>query len=272
MTTDVLPPLPRMRSPFLCGQLVDECVIGAQHGRVLRSRRTARIHHRAVDLENRTAERDVQTFRLGQRRRAGGDTLDDVRPLTAAGGKSHAVDVLGLGGLGHKPSRPGTGSDQAFAFQHPDRGGDGAAGDAMSSLQDARAGELDAGSIPTGPNGFTQLGGESCCGEATHSSQSRTTVLNRLGGLGAPPCWPPWPLPLARRRPQAALVEMVDIYTLVTHLVTPDDAGARRGAQGHLALCGTDVNPSSFSRPPGNGHCPSCRTSIPPSTVGEGLG
>jgi hypothetical protein len=66
---------------------------------------------------------------------------------------------------------------------------------------------------------------------------------------------------LARRQPRA--IEIVDIYTLVTHLFTPDDDAARHGVRGHLALCGADVSPASFTRPPGNGYCQACRASIP---------
>jgi hypothetical protein len=82
------------------------------------------------------------------------------------------VDVLGFGGLGYVPSRPGTGHNEAFAFQYRDSCGDGAAYDAVSSLEGARAWELDAESVAAGTDGFGRFGGDSCCGWATHSSQS----------------------------------------------------------------------------------------------------
>jgi hypothetical protein len=84
MTTDGLSPMRRMRLPFICGQLVDECVIGGQYGRVLWGRRAVRVHHRAMDFENPTAERGVKTPRAGQRSRECGDALDDARPLAGS--------------------------------------------------------------------------------------------------------------------------------------------------------------------------------------------
>lgn len=125
MTTDGLSPMRRMRLPFICGQLVDECVIDGQYGRVLWGRRAVRVHH-----------------------------------------------------------HPALGRDEAFAFQYRDSCGDGAAYDAVSSLAGARAWELDAESVAAGTDGFGRFGGDSCCGWATHSSQSRTAVLDRLRGLG----------------------------------------------------------------------------------------
>lgn len=71
-----------------------------------------------------------------------------------------------------------------------------------------------------------------------------------------------------RRQLRAAMVEIVDIYTLTTHLVTPDNA-ATPGAWGHLALCGADVTPAVFTRPPGNGRCESCRASLPTQRSGK---
>lgn len=71
-----------------------------------------------------------------------------------------------------------------------------------------------------------------------------------------------------RRQLHAAMVEMVDICTLTTHLVTPDSA-ATPGARGHVALCGADVTPAVFTRPPGNGRCESCRTSLPTQRSGK---
>lgn len=130
MTTDVRSPIRRMRLLLICGQLVDDCMIGGQYGRILQSRRAVRGHHRAMDLENWIAERGAQTFSVGQR--------------------SRACD-------------------------------DGAACDAVSSLEGAPAGEPDAGSVAAGTDGFAQFGGDSCCGD---SSQSRTVALYRLRGLG----------------------------------------------------------------------------------------
>lgn len=68
---------------------------------------------------------------------------------------------------------------------------------------------------------------------------------------------------LRRRQLRAAMVEMVDLYTLTTHLVTPDVAEAPPVLGRYGALCGVDVSPSFFTRAPGNGYCQSCRTSVP---------
>lgn len=75
---------------------------------------------------------------------------------------------------------------------------------------------------------------------------------------------------LEGRRLRATLVPMVDIFSLVTHLVTPDGAAAGRAAKGrYVALCGVHVFPAEFTQPPGNGYCQSCRTSsIPPQRSG----
>lgn len=74
---------------------------------------------------------------------------------------------------------------------------------------------------------------------------------------------------LAGRRRRATLAEMVDVYTLITHLVTPDSAAAP-GARGcHVALCGADVFPALFTQVPGNGYCQPCRTSVPTQRSGK---
>lgn len=221
MTTDVRPPIPRMWLLLICGQLVDDCMISSQYVRILQSRRAVRGHHRAMDLENWTAERGARTFSVGER--------------------SRVCD-------------------------------DGAACDAVSSWEDAPAGELAAGSVAAGTDRFAQFGGDSCCGD---SSQSRTVALKQVKRTGVPPCWPPGlrlikvpimvgrPRFLRRRQLRAAMVEMVDLYTLITHLVTPDVAEAPPVLGRYGALCGVDVSPSFFTRAPGNGYCQSCRTSVP---------
>lgn len=66
---------------------------------------------------------------------------------------------------------------------------------------------------------------------------------------------------LDRRRPtlrRRCLVDMVDVRSLVTHLMTPDAAGAGLRPQGrYIALCGEDVIPASLTEP-GRGRCEPC--------------
>jgi hypothetical protein len=73
---------------------------------------------------------------------------------------------------------------------------------------------------------------------------------------------------LTGRQLRATMVEVVDICTLTTHLMTPGSA-VTPGVRGHIALCGADVIPSHFTRPPGSGHCQSCRTSVPTQRSGK---
>lgn len=179
MTTDVRSPIRRMRLLIICRQLVDDCMIGGQYGRILWGHRAVRIHHCAMDFENWTVERGGKTFSVGQRSRACGDALDDVLPL--AGSRTRWTS---WGSVGSVTNHPAPGSDEAFALQYRDSSGDGTACDVVSSLEGARAGELDVGFVAAGTAGFAQFGGDSCCGWATYSSQSRTAVLDRLRGLG----------------------------------------------------------------------------------------
>jgi hypothetical protein len=74
---------------------------------------------------------------------------------------------------------------------------------------------------------------------------------------------------LARRRLRAAMIEMVDIHTLITHLVTPDVAEAPPVQGRYVALCGVDVFPAPFTQVPGNGYCQPCRTSVPTQRWGK---
>jgi hypothetical protein len=73
---------------------------------------------------------------------------------------------------------------------------------------------------------------------------------------------------LTGRQLRATMVELVDLYTLTTHLMAPGSA-VTPGFRGHVALCGADVTPSAFVQPPGDGHCQSCRTSVPTQRSGK---
>ncbi|MGH3889373.1 MAG: hypothetical protein ACRDSZ_22955, partial [Pseudonocardiaceae bacterium] len=57
---------------------------------------------------------------------------------------------------------------------------------------------------------------------------------------------------------------MVDINSLLIHLMTPDAAAAGRRPQGHyIAACGADFIPASLTEP-GHGRCQPCLSaSIP---------
>ncbi len=58
-------------------------------------------------------------------------------------------------------------------------------------------------------------------------------------------------------------VEMVDITTLVAHVLTDAAAVAgRRGGGRYFALCGAEVIPASLTATPEGGYCRSC-TAIP---------
>lgn len=58
-------------------------------------------------------------------------------------------------------------------------------------------------------------------------------------------------------------VEMVDIRTLVAHVLSDAAAVAgRRGGGRYIALCGTEVIPASLTAAPEGGYCGSC-TAIP---------
>lgn len=64
---------------------------------------------------------------------------------------------------------------------------------------------------------------------------------------------------LDRRRPtlrRRCFIDMVDVRSLLTHLMTPDAAAA--GLRGrYIALCGADVIPASLTEP-GQGRCEPC--------------
>lgn len=64
---------------------------------------------------------------------------------------------------------------------------------------------------------------------------------------------------LDRRRPtlrRRCFIDMVDVRSLLTHLMTPDAAAA--GFRGrYVALCGADVIPASLTEP-GRGRCKPC--------------
>lgn len=64
---------------------------------------------------------------------------------------------------------------------------------------------------------------------------------------------------LNRRRPtlrRRSFVAMVDVRSLLVHLMTPD--AAAEGLRGrYIALCGADVIPASFTEP-GQGRCEPC--------------
>jgi len=69
------------------------------------------------------------------------------------------------------------------------------------------------------------------------------------------------------RRPRDVIterrtVEMVDVTTMQTHLLSDDavTAGCRGGH--YTALCGTDVIPAAMVEP-GRGYCRSCSSSTP---------
>lgn len=64
--------------------------------------------------------------------------------------------------------------------------------------------------------------------------------------------------------PPRGMVEMVDIRTGDTHLLTPDAAAAGRQAAGrYRSLCGADILPAALVDP-GMGYCRPCRsTTIP---------
>jgi hypothetical protein len=69
---------------------------------------------------------------------------------------------------------------------------------------------------------------------------------------------------LDRRRPtlrRRGFVDMVDVRSLLTHLMTPD-AAAEGLRSGYIALCGANVIPASLAEP-GQGRCEPCvRTSV----------
>ncbi|MGH3764610.1 MAG: hypothetical protein ACRDS0_00475 [Pseudonocardiaceae bacterium] len=58
-------------------------------------------------------------------------------------------------------------------------------------------------------------------------------------------------------------VEMVDITTLVAHVLSDAAAVAGRRSGGHyIALCGAEIIPASLTAAPERGYCRSC-TAIP---------
>jgi hypothetical protein len=72
--------------------------------------------------------------------------------------------------------------------------------------------------------------------------------------------------PTLRRR---CVIDMVDVRTLLTHLMTPDAAAAGRRGR-YVALCGADVIPASLTEP-GQGRCEPCvrmSVSIPSQRFG----
>ncbi len=73
---------------------------------------------------------------------------------------------------------------------------------------------------------------------------------------------------LTGRRLRTAMVEVVDMCTRTTHLMAPGSA-VTPGVWGHLALCGANVIPAHFTKPPGNGYCQPCRESVPTQRSGK---
>ncbi|MGH3806728.1 MAG: hypothetical protein ACRDRU_08865 [Pseudonocardiaceae bacterium] len=54
------------------------------------------------------------------------------------------------------------------------------------------------------------------------------------------------------------MIEMVDRYTRVTHLMTPDATEAAHNPNGrYLALCGAELTPAAMVEP-GCGYCLPC--------------
>lgn len=59
-------------------------------------------------------------------------------------------------------------------------------------------------------------------------------------------------------------VEMVDVRSLVAHVLPADAAAAgRRGGGRYVALCGAEVIPASLTAAPERGYCQACSTALP---------
>ena len=70
----------------------------------------------------------------------------------------------------------------------------------------------------------------------------------------------------ARQLVWKGMIEMVDIHTGDSHLLTPDAAAAgRRAPHRYLARCGTEIIPAALVDPGTGRYCGPCRSSTIPA-------